>query len=470
MEIKLDLSLRTKNHRYIILLVAISLFGLIVCFPTPEGLTDDGKKALAIFVLCVVFWVSQVIPLMITSLLAIILFPLMGVLPADKTYSLFGNQAVFFILGAFILASSVTRTGLGNRMALIFLKWFGHSPKILLLGVITLSAFFSFWMSEHAVAAMMFPIVVAISASLELKPTKSNYGKALFLGMAWGCVIGGVATFLGGARAPLAVGILRDATGESIDFIKWALATLPTVVTMLAVTYLLLIILFPAEIKDVKRARILLINRTACIGKMKRDEWSIGILMVGTIFSWICFGERFGLANIALAAVVIAFVFKLLRWKEVEEDVNWGLILMYGGAICLGSAMGKTGATHWLVDITISGSIQSPFVLIMMISLVAIFLTEAISNTAVVALLMPITIGLAIDFSINPVITTLVVAVPSGLAFILPMSTPAVAIAYSSGFIKTGDAFKGGIILNIAAWILFNFFAYFYWPLLGLGL
>jgi len=239
---------------------------------------------------------------------------------------------------------------------------------------------------------------------------------------------------------------------------------------MLAVTYLLLIFLFPAEIKDVKRARILLINRTACIGRMKRDEWSIGILMVVTIFSWICFGEKFGLANIALAAVVIAFVFKLLRWKEVEEDVNWGLILMYGGAICLGFAMGKTGATRWLVDITLLGSIQSPFVLIMMISLVAIFLTEAISNTAVVALLMPITIGLAIDFSIDPVITTLAVAVPSGLAFILPMGTPAVAIAYSSGFIKPGDAFKGGIILKIAAWMLFNIFAYFYWPILGLGL
>ncbi len=458
----------TKSYRYIIIFLAIFLFGLIVYLPTPQGLTDDGKKALAIFTLCVIFWISHVIPLMITSLLAIILFPLMGVLPADKTYSLFGNQAVFFILGAFILASSVTRTGLSNRMALMFLKWFGHSPKILLLGVITLGAFFSFWMSEHAVAAMMFPIIVAIVESLELKPAESNYGKALFLAMAWGCVIGGIATFLGGARAPLAVGILRDATGESIGFIKWALATLPTVVVMLVITYWLLILLFPIEIKDVKRARIFLINRTACIGRMKREEWSIGILMVGTIFSWICFGERFGLANIALAAVVIAFVFKLLRWKEVEEDVNWGLILMYGGAICLGFALGKTGATRWLVDITLLGSIQSPFILIMMISLVAIFLTEAISNTAVVALLMPITIGLAIDFSISPIITTLAVTVPSGLAFILPMGTPAVAIAYSSGFIKPSDALKGGMILKIAAWAVFNIFAYFYWPLLGL--
>ncbi|MHC4454869.1 MAG: SLC13 family permease [Planctomycetota bacterium] len=459
-----------KNYRYLVLSIAAFLFALIVYLPTPEGLTIEGKKALAIFVLCVVLWVSHVIPLMITSLLAIILFPLMGILPADKTYSLFGNQAVFFILGAFILASAVRRTGLSDRIALIFLTWLGHSPKVLLLGVILLSAFFSFWMSEHAVAAMMFPIVTTIALSLRLKPNKSNYGKALFLGMTWGCVIGGVATFLGGARAPLAVGMLRDATGESIDFIKWSLATLPTVVSLLAVSYCLLILLFPSEIKDVKRARILLINKTECIGRMKRKELFIGILMIATIFSWICFGEKLGLANIALASVIIAFVFGLLRWKEVEEDVNWGLILMYGGAICLGFAMGKTGATHWLVSIAPLGSLQSPFILIMAISLIAIFLTEAISNTAVVALLMPITIGIAIDFSLNPVITTLAVTVPSGLAFMLPMGTPAVAIAYSSGFISPGNTFKGSLILKIAAWVLFNFFAYFYWPILGLEL
>ncbi len=458
----------TKSYRYVIVFFAIFLFGLIIYLPTPHGLTDDGKKALAIFTLCVIFWISHVIPLMITSLLAIILFPLMGILPADKTYPLFGNQAVFFILGAFILASSVTRTGLSSRMALVILKWFGYSPKRLLLGVITLAAFFSFWMSEHAVAAMMFPIIVAIVESLRLKPTGSNYGKALFLAMAWGCVIGGIATFLGGARAPLAVGILRDTTGESIGFIKWALATLPTVIVMLAITYWLLILLFPIEVKDVGRARMFLINRVACMGRMKRKEWFIGILMVGTIFSWICFGEKFGLANIALAAVVVAFIFNLLRWKEVEEDVNWGLILMYGGAICLGFALGKTGATRWLVDITLLGSIQSPIILIMVISFVAIYLTEAISNTAVVALLMPITIGLAIDFSMNPVITTLALTVPSGLAFILPMGTPAIAIAYSSGFVKPSDTLIGGMILKIVAWIFFNVFAYFYWPLLGL--
>jgi sodium-dependent dicarboxylate transporter 2/3/5 len=464
-------TVQTKNnYRFIILSVASFIFALIVYLPAPEGLTDEGKKALAIFVLCIIFWVSHVIPLMITSLLAIILFPLLGVLPAEKTYSLFGNQAVFFILGAFILASAVTRVGLSNRIALIFLKWFGHTPKTLLLGVIVLSAFSSFWMSAHAVAAMMFPIIAAIALSLELKPGESSYGRSLFLGTAWGCVIGGVATFLGGARVPLAIGMLQDTTGESIGFFKWMLATLPAVITMLAVTYWLLIVLFPAEIKDVKKARKLLVNRTACIGKMKRKELSIGILMIATIFTWICFGEKFGLANIALASVVLAFVFKLLRWKEVEEDVNWGLILMYGGAICLGFAMGKTGATRWLVDISNIGAIQSPFVVIMVISLFAIFLTEAMSNTAVVALLMPIAIGVAIDFSINPIIMTLAVTVPSGLAFILPMGTPAVAIAHSSGFITPGNAFKGGFILKIVSWIFFYFFAYYYWPLLGLRL
>ncbi|MDR4504771.1 MAG: DASS family sodium-coupled anion symporter [Candidatus Scalindua sp.] len=457
-----------KNYRYFIIFFAISAFIFILYLPETEGLTEDGKKALAIFVVCVLFWITHIIPLMITSLLAIILFPLMGVMSADKVYSLFGNQSVFFILGSFILASSVTRTGLSNRMALVFLRWFGRSPKILLLGVMVLSAFLSFWMSEHAVAAMMFPIVIALSESLELKSYESNYGKVLFLAMAWGCIIGGVATFLGGARAPLAVGILRDTTGISVDFITWTLATLPTVIVTLFAVYWLLILLYPIEVKEVAKAQKFLLNRISSVGKAKRKEWFVGILMVGTIFSWICFGEKYGLANIALAAVVIAFVFNLLRWSEVEEDVNWGLILMYGGAICLGLALGNTGAVKWLVDITPLGSVQSPFVLIVIISFIAIFLTEAISNTAVVALMMPITIGLAIDLSINPVITTLAVTVPSGLAFILPMGTPAMAIAYSSGYIRPRDTFISGLILKIVAWFFFVIFAYYYWPILGI--
>ena len=203
------------------------------------------------------------------------------------------------------------------------------------------------------------------------------------------------------------------------------------------------------------------------MGRITQREKSIGILMIITILVWVFFGKEFGLANIAIASVVLAFVFKLLDWREVEEDVNWGIFLMYGGAICLGFAMQITGASHWLAEKLLGNFVQSPWGLILSLSLVGLFLTEAISNTAVVALMMPLALGLAGDFNIDPRIITLALTIPSGLAFQLPMGTPATALAVSSGFVGIKDTLLSGIIMNIFAWLVFIASIYFYWPIIG---
>ncbi|MFQ6115694.1 MAG: SLC13 family permease, partial [bacterium] len=384
-----------KGIRPSIILLSLILFLLITNFPTPQGLSVEGQKSLAIFVVCIILWVTHALPLMITSLLAVILFPLTGVLSTAESYSLFGNRAIFFILGAFILASAIMRSGLSTRLALLALRNFGNSPKSLLLGFLAFSAFLSFWMSEHAVAAMMFPIVLEVVSSLKLMPPQSRYGKGLFLAMTWGCIVGGITTFLGGARAPLSIGILRQTTGLTIDFVHWALAALPTVVLMITIVYFILIRMYSPEIQDIQEALIVLKRKQLRMGRISPKEKAVGILMVMTIFFWIFYGEKLGLANIAIGAVVIAFVFRLLDWKEVEEDVNWGIFLMYGGAICLGVAMEMTGAAHWVADKTLGYFVHSVWGLVLSISFIALFLTEAISNTAVVALMMPLVLGFA---------------------------------------------------------------------------
>jgi sodium-dependent dicarboxylate transporter 2/3/5 len=459
-----------KYWRILVMAGALAVFFFILLRSPPEGLDQDGQRALAIFALCVILWATNVIPLMITSLLAIILFPLLSVLDSRTTFSLFGNQAVFFILGAFILASSLMRSGLSTRIALMFLKRFGRSPKTLLASVLLFPAFMSFWMSEHAVAAMMFPIVAEIVVSLRLEPKQSRYAKSLFLAMAWGSIIGGIATFLGGARAPLAVGILQETTGQAINFVPWALAAIPTVICMTGAAYVVLIKLFPGEIDSVEKARSLLEKKLEDRGRISRHEIWIGLLMLVTIICWITIGHRIGLANIALSAVVIAFVFNLMNWREIEEDVNWGIFLMYGGAICLGLAMHKTGATYWITERSFALFVHSPPLLILTLSAVAIFLTEGISNAAVVAMLMPMAMGLAGTFNLDAKVITLAITIPSGLPFMMPMGTPATAIAYSSGHIVPWDTIKGGFILNISALIFFNIFARYYWPVIGFSL
>jgi len=464
------LVLLSRSRQLFFLVAGAVAYWLVLTAAPTEGLSVTGQRALAVFTLCVFFWVFEVLPLMITSMLAIILLPWSGVMTTGQTYSLFGNEAVFFILGAFILAAALMKSGLSTRLALFILRRFGQTPRTLLVSVLILNAVMSFAMSEHAVAAMNFPIIIEIARVLRLNPRRSNYGRALFLAMAWGTTIGGVATLLGGGRAPLALGMLKEATGKTFSFVEWSLTVLPLVPVMLLICYLVIVTFFPIDIGSVREADEALRERTAKLGRLRLDELGIGVVVVATLLAWILLGEEFGLANVALGAVVVLFVFRLVTWREVEGYVNWGVILMYGGAICLGAAIDKSGAAGWLASVTISRWAIGGASVVAFLSLLSILLTEAMSNSAVVALLFPVSLGIARQFGMDPSIMAIAVAVPAGLGFTLPIGTPANAIAYSSGYLSIRDMVVPGVILAASSWVVFNLVANFYWPLIGLNL
>lgn len=443
---------------------------LLFSLTPPQGLSQQGYHALILFGATIFLWVSGLLPLAVTSLMAMAMLPLLGIMEAKKTYAMFGNEAVFFILGAFILAAAMTGSGLSTRLARGVLTSFGNSPVKLALTVYLLSALLSFCMSEHAVAAMMFPIVLEITQSLKLKGHDSNYGKLLFLSIAWGCVIGGIATFLGGARAPLAVGMLKETTGLDFSFFEWTMAAIMIVVPLLVIGFLLLLRLFPAEISNVDEGIKHLNRKRLEAGRMSYDEMLVAAIMLLTILAWIFLGKQLGLAGIAIMGVSALFACRVVTWQTIEEYVNWGIILMYGGAISIASALEKTGAAQWLAGKGLAGMSDSPFLVITAISLISLLLTECISNAAVIAILLPIGISLAKSMGIDPRIMTLAVALPAGLAFCLPMGTPANAIVYSSGFLKSREMIKYGVVIMGISWLLFLASARFIWPLLGFTL
>jgi sodium-dependent dicarboxylate transporter 2/3/5 len=472
-EIRIDMRpigriLLERSMRPLVLVGAALLFWFIASRPVPEGLTLEGLRAIAVFSVCLVLWITSALPLVVTSILAIVLLPLAGVMPASKVYGLFGNEAVFFILGVFILAASLMKSRLSTRLALVTLRRFGNTPHQLLVSIYLLNAFMSFFMSEHAVAAMNFPIIMEIVAVLRLAPHRSNYARALFLSMAWGTTIGGVATLLGGARAPLALGMVREATGQTFTFLEWALANVPIVGLLLLVGYVVITRFFPIDVASIREADEMLEQRALALGRMSVREKAIAGIMLLTLAGWIVGGEQYGLANVALAAVVALFIFGLVRWQDVEEYVNWGILLMYGGAIALGAAVSSSGAALWMSQQTISRWVVGGAMVVAVISGMSIVLTEAMSNSAVVALLMPLTIGIAADYGIDARVMALVVAVPAGLGFTLPIGTPANAIAYSSGYLSIRDMMVPGAILAVSSWIVFNLVAWYYWPLLGI--
>ncbi len=453
--------------------IIISLFAVsaaIFLLPTPEGLTPEGQKTLSIFVLCAGLWISHVIPLHITSILAILLISLLGVMETKEAYALFGNEAIFFILGAFILAAILAQHGISTRFAIFLLSSFGKTPMTLRSTIYLFCAFMSFWMSEHAVAAMMYLIVFELAMAQRLMPMRSNYGKTLFLAMCWGCVIGGIATFLGGARAPLAIAMLEEVRGVEMGFWQWMVADMPIVIIMLLFGEIIFRIFFPCEIKDITVAHENLVQKRNTMGKLRLEAYVVTGIMVATIFCWIFFRQQIGLANTALGAVVILFILRLVEWKEVEESVNWGIILMYGGAIALGSAMNTSGAAPWLTNILVENTSDHPLLLLAIVALLAKFLTEVMSNTAVVAVLLPVCLNISQTYGISAETMTFTVTLSAGLAFMLPMGTPATAIAYSSGFLSRGDFLKAGLCMNVIAWVVFLLVAKFYWPLLGYNL
>lgn len=461
------------RFHYLFLALFAGIGWFVARGPWLEAWPVEARTCVGIFVFCSLLWTTSLIPLQITSLIAMAALPLLGVMKVDQAFALFGNQATFFIIGAFILSAIIVMSGLSMRITCATLEKFLATPHRLRNAIYFFAAFASFWMSEHAVAAMLFPIVMGVVKGFGLKPRESRFAKSFFFALAWGCVIGGIATFLGGARNALAVAILNEEVGYSIGFLRWMKFSLPLVGVMLLVGWLVLEFFFPPEDVSVTSARAVIDAERRKLGRISGRELGIGLVSLLTIAAWIISsgegqrGREADLASISLVAVAVLFVLRLARWPDVEREVNWGVILMYGGAIALGSALNKTGASKLMVDGIVGPDALSPMVLITFMSVTSFVLTGFISNSAVVSVLLPVGLELARRSGVSPEIMTLAIALPSGLDYVLPMGTPATAIAYSSGYMDMRDFLKCGGLMWLLSVIAFLLVAFLVWPRLG---
>ncbi len=427
-------------------------------FILPADLPPDmplaaPQRCIGIFLVCMTMWFTNIVPLAATGLLAIALLPLLGVLPKDQAFSLFGNSAVFFMLGVFLLAAATISTGLSKRITLIALQRFDRTPRRLVIGVTVSASFLALWMPEHAVAAMMYPIVVEIVAALGLEQG-SNYAKKLFLGLAWGAIIGGIGTFLGGARAPLALSLLHEAHPEtSIGFLAWAAAAMPLVLAMTAIAVWFLLRRIPDDIEDIKPATRMLDDRVRRLGPMSSRERRLAVLNLLTIAAWIFLGQTVGLAVIAMVSAVLLFVFRIADWNTVQGFVNWGVLIMYGGAVALGRAVTETQAMSWLVGQVVDPTMPV-LAVVMIMAAATIVLTEGISNTAAVAIMLPIGYSFGEIAGVGPAMMTLAVTIPAGLAFLLPVGSPPNAISFSAGHYTIREVVQIGWPLNVLGLVL----------------
>lgn len=439
-----------KYFRFFSLLVLTSIFLFFLRY-TPSSISIEGYRIILIFILAGILWSTNLIPTAITGLLVIILIPLLSVLPAKKTYALFGNEPLFFILSAFLIAIATEKSGLSRRITLIALSKGIQSEKKLAFYIYMTGALLSFFMPEHAVSALMFPIVLEIAKTLNLEKKTSNLGKLLFLSLAYGTIIGGIATFLGGARNALAVGLLEEIGGLKISFFEWLIFSLPLVTILFTFGFIVLITLFTPEKVDLEGASLRIKRELEMMPPFTFTEILTSIIIFLTICSWILTGHRgLGLAGVSLISAILFFILGIVDWKEAERQINWSAFFMYGGAITLGSAFSQTDAGTFLLNKF--PYIDSDIVKFGIFSgLLSLILTEFISNATVVALLLPIILKFGLSLNLDLKILTVSSALMSGLAFMLPIGTPPNLICYSSGYYKISDSIKAGLLMNLLA-------------------
>jgi sodium-dependent dicarboxylate transporter 2/3/5 len=454
----------------------ITAFLILVIFyflPTPDGLSFNGKMMIGILLMGAVLWIAEPIPLAVTGLLMMVIQPILGILPAGDVFSSFGNQAVFFLIGAFILAGSLEKHGLHKRIALKFLSFFEKNPKMFTFGIMLSCTLLSFIMPSHGVAAMFLPIVTSILIAMKIAPRKSNFGIVSMLSIAYGCSIGSLGTLIGGARNPLTIGMLADLEQPiTVSFFDWMTYSMPIVFIALPIVWLILQISFPIEVKHIATAKTEIKHQVSRSGRMGRHEIIVMCIMTLTVILWIFVSSPgfFSLAVIAILGSILLFFTGSITWKDVEQRVPWGLILLYGGAITLGVGMQKTGAGAWLAHRFFVVAGDNPYFVIFGLIILTVLLTNIMSNVGAVAILLPIGIAISTEIpGISPLLASMLIALSGGLAFVFVIATPGNAIAYSSGYFSSRNLLRAGVVANIACIGVIFIMAVIYWKgVLGL--
>ncbi len=426
-----------------------SFFLFSFLLPRLFDIPEIYLKNLAILILSATLWITGVISPAVTGLLIISITPLFNIMSAEKTFSAFGNRAIFFLLSCFIMSSALLKTGLARKISFYFLKFFSRAPFFVISGIFSISFFFSLIMPEHATAIIIFPFLLTISHSIKNR----KYEKLIFLSMIWGAVSGGVGTPLGGARAPFAIGLYQENFNRLITFFEWTLHSLP-ISLIFYISGIIYIFFLSRDIREeIKVENVVL--------KLNKEEIETIFIYLFAIILWVFFSHKIDMAVTGLLSSFSLFVLRIINWRDAQNYVNWGIILMYGGAIVLGTSLYKSGTANFISDALLKPLEKSPPFLFLFLILLTLFLTEFISNVATCALILPVAYGFSGIF--DPFFITLSIGISSGLAFILPYGSTPNALAYSSGRYSIYDAFKYSFFFLFLSPIIIFIVAKFLW-------
>jgi sodium-dependent dicarboxylate transporter 2/3/5 len=474
---------RFNWKRLIWLLVGVQLFAVVYYSPAwpdavdPNGahfaLTREGKAALAVFLLAGTWWVFEVLPIGVTSLTIGVLQALFLIRPAKEAFNDFMDPSVMFIFASIVIGLVFTKTGLTKRLAYKMLAIVGEKTSMIYLGCFLVTGALTHIMAHTAVAATIYPLLLAVYSLYGEgnKPTK--FGKGLFIGMAYVAGAGSIVTLLGAARGAVALGFFNDIIGRNISFFELTYYMFPVGWLMVLLLWVFFMVFFKPERKVIPGLRERAKELNTELGPITRKEILAaaiigGCILVMSLRSFIPALQPVDKTAIILISTILFFVVGILDLNDLEE-VPWNIILLFAGAMSIGFCLWETGAAKWLaVNWLVLFKDANWFVFVMSIAFFVMMMTNFIMNVAAIAISLPVALVIAPYLGVAPDIILFASLVVAGMPFLLLVGAAPNAIAYNSKMFTTGEFFLYGIPASILLMVVVGFVSMVLWPLMGM--
>lgn len=453
--------------------------------PLSSELEPTAWSLVAVTFLVGCFWVSEALPLGATSLIPAALFPILGIMSTAEVSKYYISPVVLLLLGGFLLAMAVERTGAHQRLALMVLLRVGTSPQRLVLGFTITAAVMSMWISNTATALMMMPVALAVAdraAEASGEGIKHRaFSVALLLGTGYGASVGGMGTPVGTPPNLIALKALNDTFPDKVylSFVDWLFYSVPVVIIIVPLIWYSLVWVYPKVPSTLSfGARQFLEEELRMKGAWTPSERRALTVFAVTAILWVTradlqLGDSIGVPGwatllgltgthdgmVAIGMAVLAFAlpsgnndgFRILPWSSAQ-NAPWGLVLLFGGGVALSKGFEVTGVSSWLgttLAYIAEGSIPS---FIALATFTGTFGTEIMSNTALANMLMPILASTAYEAQIDPRAFVWPVALACSCAFMMPAATGPNAIVFGSDRIRIIEMVRSGFIINWLAW------------------
>lgn len=462
-----------KSGRWLGLFFGIVIFVLLYFFtPLPEGMTPEALQVAAVAGLMMCWWLTEAVPLAATALVPLVVFPFIGIMPANETASAYADPIVFLFMGGFILAIGLERWGLHQRIALNIVRVVGSNANAVIGGFMLATACLSMWISNTATVVMMMPIALSVVQLLMRSDGGTheqgarNFGTCMMLGLAIAANIGGTATLVGTPPNAIFAGYVHNAYGIEIGFAQWMMVAGPIAALMLLLGWLLLLDIYPNKMGHIEGADRIINYELLKLGTWSRGEKMMALIFFTTALLWIFRSPLNGILPITLNDAGIAMMGALallitpvsrkeflLDWRDAER-LPWGILLLFGGGLCLASAVSASHLADW-IGVQIQSVVDvSPFVMVLIVAGVVIWLTEFMSNVATITTFLPVIGAVALAFGYPALDLMIPATLAASYAFTTPVATPPNAVVFASGHVQIKQMAYSGVILNLLGWAL----------------